>query len=804
MSPVLIYEWITAARRWQGYALRSCFVLFLLGALVVIWNSAVLPMRFPIRAMAQLGQSFYIGLAGTQLALVMLAAPAATAGAICLDRARGTLTHLLVTDLSNSEIVLGKLVARLVPVLSLLACTLPVLELLTLLGGVDPELLWKGFVVSFGTAVLGCSLAMLLSLWVGKTHEVLLLTYAVWLLWLLSRPIFGMLSWSMGWSMTPPPQTADPFYLVLAPCWYPKSAGWSDYIWYLAVTCAVSALLIVLAIARIRAVCTRETVKKPSRALAAARNQTIWRILAKRIPWLSPSLDRNPVLWREWHRSRPSPWATAVIALYIVVSLGLSIVVVIFPAGRAAVFVNGFQVAIGLLLLSVAAATSLAEERVRGSLDLLMSTSLSTREIVFGKWCGVFRAVPLLAILPTFVIGTLAWEMGAGPWWAPAMFVYVLCAGAAVTSLGLALATRLSRLGQAVGTTVSLYVVFTVGWFFLMIMMMGGGAAGEQPAMLSPFMWAAEMTFEASERMNVPHHTGWAIIGTVAAAWFALELLASTLCSFDRRLGRMTDDPSMFFTRSTTMRILIAVYLVLAALLAISAGRNELFSLAAAFQFVVGTFLATASAASTPTAARVGRAADRGAILRALTGRIIVMKWLYALRMMLPGLILAWFMVVVWFDRVVRTYPSLWSEIPIMAGYMISTGAAAASVGLALWVRTRPGGWPVIRAIAVWSLANSGYSFFTWAVPGESLRQGLSMSSPVFGVWSLLSTITDSPAGHAETLSWAITWSVVYSLAAAGLLRVAIATQRTTDTPNSDGRTSGSVMSRTSMSELGA
>ena len=30
-----------------------------------------------------------------------------------------------------------------------------------------------------------------------------------------------------------------------------------------------------------------------------------------------------------------------------------------------------------------------------------------------------------------------------------------------------------------------------------------------------------------------------------------------------------------------------------------------------------------------------------------------------------------------------------------------------------------------------------GYLTFAWAVPGESLRQGLSMSSPFFGVWTL-------------------------------------------------------------------
>ena len=53
---------------------------------------------------------------------------------------------------------------------------------------------------------------------------------------------------------------------------------------------------------------------------------------------------------------------------------------------------NAFQVSLGLLLLSVGAATSLAEERVRGSLDVLLSTPMSTRSILAGKWWGSFRA----------------------------------------------------------------------------------------------------------------------------------------------------------------------------------------------------------------------------------------------------------------------------------------------------------------------------------------------------------------------------------------------------------------------------
>ena len=772
VGPVFVYDWITAARRWQVYALRSAFVLFLLGALVVMWKTAGHPSGFSIRAMAELGQSFYLGVAGTQLALVMLAAPAATAGAICLDRARGTLTHLLMTDLSSTEIVLGKLAARLLPVLTLLACTLPMMELLTLLGGVDPEMLWKSFIVSVAMAVLGCSLAMLCSLWVDKTHEALLLTYAVWLLWLLAGPMFSMLAWSVGWSLTAPPRTADPFYLVLAPLWYPKSASWGDYVWFLVVTCCVSAIFALLAIARIRAVCTTETVRKPSRALAAARNRSIWKLLSRNVPWLSPSLDRNPVIWREWNRSRPSRWASVVIAIYLILSLSFSVLAVCETGGRSAIFVNGLQVAIGLLLLSVTAATSLAEERVRGSLDLLMSTSLSTREIVLGKWLGVYRTVPLLAILPTFVIGTLSFERDAGPWWAVRMFIYVLCAGAAVTSLGLALATRLSRLGQAVGTTVSLYVVFTVGWFFLMLLMYAGW--GERPAMLSPFMFSAELAYEVQETRVVVNHTGWAMLSTAVAAWFALELLLSTLGGFDRRLGRIPDRTTTLLGRSITMRILSVIYLVLSLFMAFESVGNYYASLGATFQFALATFLAAASGASSPKPDRAIAGTLRGgddAFLESSSGGVIMMKWLAAVRIMLPGMILAWLMVAVWFDRVVGTYSSTWRNIPVAIAYMLSTGAFAASLGVALWARIKRGVWAVLVTLAVWTFLNAAGLTFAWAVPGETLGRGLSMSSPYFGFWTLILAVNTNPGDQFETMHWAMFWIVFYAIVAVGLLR---------------------------------
>ena len=81
------------------------------------------------------------------------------------------------------------------------------------------------------------------------------------------------------------------------------------------------------------------------------------------MPWLSPSLDGNPVLWREWHRTRPSLFSVVVMGLFGGLSLLCSGIVMVSPGGAACAFVNGFQVSIGLLFVSVAAASSLGEER---------------------------------------------------------------------------------------------------------------------------------------------------------------------------------------------------------------------------------------------------------------------------------------------------------------------------------------------------------------------------------------------------------------------------------------------------------
>jgi ABC-type transport system involved in multi-copper enzyme maturation permease subunit len=561
-GPVFVYEWITTSRRWQLYALRAGFVGLILLAMAITWSSAAgRGGAVSIRRLAEFGSSLFQTIASIELTLVLLAAPAATAGAVCLDKARGTLDHMLTTDLSDAEIVLGKLGVRLVPVLGLVACTLPVLALSILLGGIDPLALGGLILVAIGCALVGCSLAMVLSVYGRKTHEVVMLAYMILMLWIMA-PIFVQIvrftiQGPRAGPMAGNPWTdwlewTNPFSLAFAPYSSPGRVGVWHYLGFLAVGLLLSGALAGLATARVR----RVAVSQAGRPMSERRR---WFPRLRRLPSLprlpGPGLDGNPVAWREWHRMRPSRMMRVAWGLYAALGL-LWVVLAAAAKNRGPMGVDGvglmntLQVMIGLLLLSVGASTSLAEERVRGSLDVLLSTTISTRTILAGKWWGGFRRVLNVAIWPAAATLPLAIHSRG---WAHyvVLLVLVLVYGAAITSLGLLVATYVSRVGRAVALCVSIYVVGVIGWPILWSLVLGDGPdfIGMMLMVGDPPYGAMVLTMgvddDSMRRMGGPPFReliagGYIWIVVYLAATVFLYLAAEA--SFDRCLGRIPDD----------------------------------------------------------------------------------------------------------------------------------------------------------------------------------------------------------------------------------------------------------------------
>jgi ABC-type transport system involved in multi-copper enzyme maturation permease subunit len=295
---------------------------------------------------------------------------------------------------------------------------------------------------------------------------------------------------------------------------------------------------------------------KDSRVAGWFRSQTRW------LP--APSLDHNPVLWREWHRNRPSRVVRIVWGAYITITSTVSLKIIwdlLFgpptgPVGDIRGVYNGFQASFGLLLLAASAGTVLSEERVRGSLDVLLATPLSPRSIVWGKWWGAFRRAPWLAFWPAMI------AFASMPKNAPMQVIafaslvpiLLILQGAALAGLGLALATWISRSGRAVTLTIAAVVGSVVGWpIVASLVFSGGGNMSSQNAMAmgSPF-WNAGFTTHLIEQiarqgsLNNFEENGaltglfaWMILYAAAA----VSLYLATLATFDRCLGRTSERP---------------------------------------------------------------------------------------------------------------------------------------------------------------------------------------------------------------------------------------------------------------------
>jgi ABC-type transport system involved in multi-copper enzyme maturation permease subunit len=300
-GPVFIYESIAATRRWQLYTTRSVFVIALLIALAMVWLLVCMEQgtavgSISIQELAEAGEYFYYAIATTQLIMVIVVAPAATAGAIGLDRARGNLPLMLVTDLADAEIVLGKLAARFLPVLALVAATIPVLALAGLLGGVLFEATLSLALITLALAIFGCALALAISVRTTKTHEVLMAVYGIEFVWILGPVVWEFLaSPRAATGISDWFQAFNPFVLAWAPYAAPNSLSVEWLAGFVGGMVAISAGLVVYAVLRLRSEAIKESGPRGARLasrFAKARARLLW--------WRrGPNLDDNPVLWRE-------------------------------------------------------------------------------------------------------------------------------------------------------------------------------------------------------------------------------------------------------------------------------------------------------------------------------------------------------------------------------------------------------------------------------------------------------------------------------------------------------------------------
>src|SRR5437660_4217689 len=137
LGPIFAREVLTLPRRPRHYVMRTVYLGLLWVLALTAWQATVGWDRPPtVGDTARFGLLLFQVLTYVQLVLLLFFAALSGASTITHEKDRRTFVLLLLTDLRNHEIVLGKLVGSLLQIGLFLAGMVPVLALNLLLGGV--------------------------------------------------------------------------------------------------------------------------------------------------------------------------------------------------------------------------------------------------------------------------------------------------------------------------------------------------------------------------------------------------------------------------------------------------------------------------------------------------------------------------------------------------------------------------------------------------------------------------------------------------------------------------------------------
>ena len=215
-GPIIAREVLTAPRPLRFYVARASYVGILFILMWTAWQS-----RVGFADVSEIGIIAYFGhllfrlFVLFQLTLMLFFAPLSAATAVAHEKDRRTFVLLLMTDLRDVEIILGKLTASLLQVLTLLATSAPVFFLCLLLGGVSAGQILDVIGVTAAAGLLGGSLGLLVALGRDRTFQSLALTVLTLVLALAGVEAIGF-AWPdfriLGVPLT---QALDPFKTVL-------------------------------------------------------------------------------------------------------------------------------------------------------------------------------------------------------------------------------------------------------------------------------------------------------------------------------------------------------------------------------------------------------------------------------------------------------------------------------------------------------------------------------------------------------------------------------------------------------------
>ncbi len=411
-GPLFSREALTVPRQLAHFLIRSGYI----GALIVLMYTAV-QTTFGwqqvrnLGDIARFGQLVFEIFAVVQLALVLFFAVLFAAGNVAQEKDRRTMLLLLMTDLRDRELVLGKLTASLLLPGVLLAASIPVFVIVQILGGVSLSQIGCAIAISAAAGLFAGSWGSLVAFWREKTFQTLAISLIGIVLFL--GVVEGLLAIvsplsSAGFVIA----SLNPFRALLR-IFDPLNTSGGTFI---SVALTSTASLTILALVTTVVTILRVRIWNPSRTLgdlATLDEKERGVVRPPRPVW------NSPIIWREMMTKAYGRKIIVIKLAYLIIAAAAFYTVFTTPPDSALVLgmispVGAAFVGLSLLtmlLVNAQGVTALTSERDTGTLELLLVTDISAKEFIFGKLGGVLFNSKELVLAP---LGLIIWYLLQG------------------------------------------------------------------------------------------------------------------------------------------------------------------------------------------------------------------------------------------------------------------------------------------------------------------------------------------------------------------------------------------------------
>lgn len=568
-GPLFSREALTSPRQFKHFLIRSGYVAALF---VLMYTAAQSTFGWQqvrnVGDFARFGELIFGIFSLVQLSLVLFFALLFAAGNVAQEKDRRTLVLLLMTDLRDRELILGKLSASLLLVAVLLAASVPVFTLVSLLGGVSLQQIGWSLAICAASGLAAGSWGSLVAFWREKTFQTLAISVLGVVLFL--GVIEAAIALAGGNSPVAEVLALFNPYRAMADVLSPLGRQHGGLIPNVELGSVLA--LTALAVALDAAAILKLRVWNPSRYFEAPRTEeeeAAATVKRRREIW------SNPVLWREI-RTRAYGRKIIFIKLAYLVLAAFAVFALVRSAGESGLVLGmisrpGFAFVglalVSLMLINAQAVTALTSEKDAATLELLLVTDITAREFIFGKLGGILYNTKELILVPLLLIGYATAEglLSIENSIYVTLGFLVLVAFAAMLGLHAGLSYNNSRtaIGNSLGTMFFLFIGIFICMMLIVqarsfalqlpsfVVFIAGGSLGlsvslthRNPspalglaALLLPFLTFYAITgFLLNETLGV-----WLSI-SAAYGFATLAMLIPAISEFDAALGRTTYD----------------------------------------------------------------------------------------------------------------------------------------------------------------------------------------------------------------------------------------------------------------------